>query len=80
MLLAKRFHQNHQAVLAAVSINELRPLHNIMGIILRWKDFNFMLEIDILTNYSPPFLGVLSGDFLRGWVSKRHPDALLAKT
>ena len=28
MLLAKRFHQNHQAVLAAVSINGLKPLQN----------------------------------------------------
>ena len=44
------------------------------------KIFNFMLEIAILRNSSQRDLGVLRGDFFRVWVSKKHPDALLAKT
>ena len=45
-----------------------------------------MLLIDILRNFSQNFLGVLTEFrcpevcFFRVWVSKRHPDALLAKT
>ena len=33
-----------------------------MGIVLRWKNINYMLEIDIL-NYSQKKLGVLKADF-----------------
>ena len=33
-----------------------------MGIMLRWKIFNYMLGIDILRNYFPKYLGVLRGD------------------
>ena len=41
-----------------------------------------MLENDILRNYFQKYLGVLqaAGSFLRVWVSKCPPDALLAKT
>ena len=42
--------------------------------------FNYMLEIDILRNSSPKQLGVLRGAFEGFGCSKRHPDALLAKT
>ena len=38
-------------------------LYNVMGIILRWRNFNYMLEIDILGNYFLNNLGVLRGDF-----------------
>ena len=34
-----------------------------MEIILSWKIFNYMLEIDILRNDSQKYLGVLSSDF-----------------
>ena len=34
-----------------------------MGIILKWKKFNYMLEIDILRNFLQNILGVLNGDF-----------------
>ena len=40
------------------------------------KKFNYMLEIDILRNSSQQ-IGYPDSWF---WVSKRHPDALLAKT
>ena len=47
---------------------------------MEMKKLSYMLEIDILRNSSPRFLGVLRGAFY-GFVSpKRHPDALLAKT
>ena len=46
---------------------------------IEMKKFNNMLEIDILRNSSQKTLGVLRGTF-KGWVSKRRPDALLAKT
>ena len=49
-----------------------------MGVILRCKNLNYMLEIDILRNDSKRYLGVYEGLFLRVLVSKRH--ALLAKT
>ena len=39
-----------------------------------------MLEIDILRNSSPKFLGVLEGAFPVFGCPKRHPDAPLAKT
>ena len=39
-----------------------------------------MLEINILRNSSPKYLGVLRGDFEGFGCPKRHPDALLAKT
>ena len=51
-----------------------------MGIILSWKNCNYMLEIDILRNDSQKYLGVLRGDFLGFGCPKRHPDTLLAKT
>ena len=51
-----------------------------MGIILSWKNYNYMLEIDILRNDSQKYLCVLRGDFLGFGCPKRHPDALLAKT
>ena len=37
--------------------------YNVMGIILKRKDFNYMLKIDILRNDSQKYLGVLRGDF-----------------
>ena len=36
-----------------------------MAIILRWKNFNYMLAIDIMRNYIPNNVGVLRGDNLR---------------
>ena len=48
-----------------------------MRIILSWKNFNYMLAIDILSNYLPKYLGVLRGDF---WGLGFPKDALLAKT
>ena len=39
-----------------------------------------MFDTDILRSLSQNIFGVLKGDFLWFWVSKRHPDALLAKT
>ena len=47
---------------------------------MEMKKFNYMLEIDTLRNSSPKKTGCPEGCFLRVWVSKRHPDALLAKT
>ena len=46
-----------------------------MEIILRWKKFIDMLEIDILRNSSQIFWVILEG-----LVSKSHIDALLTKT
>ena len=37
-------------------------LYNIMGIVLGLKEFNYMLEIDILRNDPQKNLGVLEGD------------------
>ena len=34
-----------------------------MGIILRWRNFNYMVEIDLLRNDSQKYLGDLRGDF-----------------
>ena len=34
-----------------------------MGIVLSWKNVNYMLEIDILRNYFPKYFGDLKGDF-----------------
>ena len=34
-----------------------------MGIILRWRNINYMLETDIFRNYSQKDLGVLRDDF-----------------
>ena len=53
-----------------------------MGIILRWKNCDYMLEIDILRNDSQKYLGAKRGDFEDLGVEKtlRAPDALLAKT
>ena len=48
-----------------------------MGIMLRWKIFNYMLDIDIIRNYSPKDLGVLRGDF---WSFGCLEDALQVKT
>ena len=39
-----------------------------------------VLEIDIIGNSSQKILIVLSGDFFKCLVAKRHPDVLLAKT
>ena len=50
------------------------------GNYIEMKKFNYMLEIDILINSSPKFLGVLRGAFQGFGCPKRHPDALLAKT
>ena len=44
------------------------------------KNFNYMLQIDILRNSSKILLVVLSGGFLVVGCPKRHPGALLAKT
>ena len=41
----------------------LGVLYNVMGIILRWKNFNYMLEIYILRNDPQKYLGVLRDDF-----------------
>ena len=38
-------------------------LYNVMRIILRLKNLNNLLEIDILRNYCQKNLGVLRGDF-----------------
>ena len=38
-------------------------LYMVMGIILRGMNFNYMLEIDTLRNYSQNILGVLRGYF-----------------
>ena len=34
-----------------------------MGIILRWKNYNYMIGIDISRNYSHTFLGALRDVF-----------------
>ena len=55
-------------------------IYNAMGIILRWKLFNYVIEIGIFKNSSQKSLVVLGGDFWElGW-PKRHPDALLTMT
>ena len=46
---------------------------------MEMKKFNYMLEIDILSNSSQK-LGVLRVGFLGFWWSNRHPGAVLAKT
>ena len=58
-----------------------------MGIILRQKNLNHMLEIDILINLLLKQFGCPEGDFFffgggggGGWVSKRGSDALLSMT
>ena len=65
-------------------INFIKIRHNICiqchGNHMDLKKFNYMLEIDILRNSPQRFLGVLRGAFLRFGCTKRHPDALLAKT
>ena len=43
------------------------------------RKFNYKLQIEIFRN-STQKMGVLRGSFLRVWVSKKAPDALLAKT
>ena len=40
---------------------------------MEMKKFNYMLEIDILRNFSQKNLGVVRGAFLRVWVSKKTP-------
>ena len=49
---------------------------------MEMKKFNYMLEIDILRNSLQKNVGALRPEvcFLRVWVSKGHPDTLLAKT
>ena len=37
--------------------------YNVMEIILRSKNFTYMLEIDFLRNDSQKYLGILRGDF-----------------
>ena len=65
-------------------VSFIKISHNILiqchGNGMEMNKFNYKLEIDILRNSSQKNLGVLRGAFLRVWVSKRHPDALLAKT
>ena len=63
------------------SLNEISAMsiYNIMGIILRWKKFKYMLEINILRKSIQNNFGCPEGLFLRIWVSKQHPDALLDK-
>ena len=48
-------------------------LYNVMGIVLRLNNFNYMLENNILNNYLQKI------GFLRVWASKWRPDTLLAK-
>ena len=55
------------------------PYNDVVGIILRWKNFNYMLEIDT-KKWLPERFGCPEGWLLRVWVSKRYPDPLLAKT
>ena len=57
-------------------------IYNAMGIILRWKKFNDMLEIDILRYFLQNTLCVdcPEGQIWMIWVSKWDPDATLAKT
>ena len=56
------------------------------GNYMEMKVFNYVFEIDILRNSShfkkflTIFFGCFEGCFSRVWVSKRRPDALLAKT
>ena len=38
-------------------------LYNVIGIMFRWKSFNYMLGIDISRNYLPKDLGFMKGDF-----------------
>ena len=40
--------------------------YNVMGIILRWKNLNYMLEIDILRNDAQKCLCVLSRCIFEG--------------
>ena len=42
------------------------------------KKINYMLEIDIFKKFLTKIFACPEGCFLRVWVSKRHPDALLA--
>ena len=56
------------------------PINIDMAFILRWNKFNHMFENDILLNYSSQKFGCPEGWFFWVWVSKWHPDALLAKT
>ena len=37
--------------------------NNAIGIILRWKDFNYTFEIDISRNHFQKNVGVLRRDF-----------------
>ena len=55
-------------------------LYNVMAFLLTGNEFNCMFEKDIFQNHSPQDMGVLKGVFMRVWVSKWHPGALLAKT
>ena len=54
-------------------------LNNVMGIIRRWKNSIISLRLRFL-EIPHKKIGCPEGFFLRIWVSKKHPDALLAKT
>ena len=57
-------------------------IYNAMGIKLRWKKFNNMLEIDIIRYLLQNIVCVDCpvGRIWMIWVSKWDPDAILAKT
>ena len=40
---------------------------------MEMKIFDYVLEIDILRNSSPKFLGVLRGELFKGTMSKKTP-------
>ena len=52
----------HMYLLIEISHNI--PIQCHIGIVLRWKNFIIMLEIDILRNYPQKYLGVLRGVFV----------------
>ena len=72
------------AIKIDIALTQVPYLYNILiqyhGNYMEMKIFNYMLEIDILRNFSQNFLGVLRGAFLGFGCPKRHPEALLAYT
>ena len=50
------------------------------GNYIEMKKVNYMLEIDVLKKFLTEKFGCPEGCFLKVWVSKRHPDAMLSKT
>ena len=68
----------HMYLLVGIRHNILTQCHGIF--FFKFENFNYnMLEIDDSRNLSPKSLVVLGVDFWV-WMSKWHPDAMLAKT